>query len=67
VAWIEGETQEQRRERVDKILEKNTKPMQQCAGCHKDINPDTHTVVETIKGPFHGFPMRCVYRINKEN
>lgn len=63
MAWVDSDTPEQLRERVDKIIESHIPDVLViCAVCDKAIDPGQSSV-PTIKGPIHGFPKRCVYRL----
>lgn len=50
---------EERKARVDKILEKNTEKQRLCISCMEPILSG-QTVIETIHGPYHGLPLTCV-------
>lgn len=54
-----NETPEERKQRVDKILEKNTRKPRTCISCMNPILPN-QAVIETIHGPYHGLPLTCV-------
>lgn len=53
-----NELPEDRHARVDDLLKKNTKPIPICIVCKEQITA-RHTLVETIHGPYHGWPLTC--------
>lgn len=52
------ETPEQKHERVNKILEKNTEKPLVCVSCLKVII-DRESALSTPYGPYHGEPFTC--------
>ena len=54
-----GETPEEKRVRIDKILEINSKPPLVCVACLELISDD-QTSVSGPMGPYHGYPYTCV-------
>lgn len=53
------ETPEQKHERIDKILEKNTIADFICVACKEPIT-GTQKLLSTEHGYYHGAPMTCV-------
>lgn len=52
-------TPEEVKANVDRILAINTRPIRVCIVCKNQITT-RQTLVETIHGDYHGFPMTCV-------
>lgn len=53
------ETPEEKHERINQILERNTKPDTICVGCGLVIF-DEQSLIETAHGAYHGAPKNCV-------
>lgn len=53
------ETAEERKLRIDAILEKNSQPPMVCISCLELIS-DRETAVSGPMGPYHGYPYTCV-------
>lgn len=53
------ETPEEKHERINQILERNTKPDTICVGCGAVIS-DEQSLIETAHGAYHGAPNNCV-------
>lgn len=53
------ESPAERAERINKILERNTQKPRLCISCMNPIRDD-QAVIESIHGPYHGLPLRCV-------
>lgn len=53
------ETPEELRIRIDEILKRNSKEPVFCICCLEEIT-ESHSLVETIHGPYHGLPKTCV-------
>lgn len=52
-------TPEEVKANVDRIIELNSRPIPICIVCKNQITT-RQTLVETIHGPYHGFPMTCL-------
>ena len=55
------ETPEEKHERVNKILERNTRTPVVCVSCNEVVaEKDLSNVISTPFGPYHGAPFNCV-------
>lgn len=52
------ETPEEKRERIDQILERNTRETRVCVACQTVIS-DTDNPIKTPYGWYHGAPFTC--------
>ena len=54
-----NESPEDKKARIDKILEINSTPPAICIAC-KELISRNQTLVQTPHGPYHGWPMSCI-------
>jgi len=54
-----GESPEEKKARIDRILEKNSQKPLVCVSCLEIIS-DRETSIPGPMGPYHGYPSTCV-------